>query len=110
MFFKIPWVVEYDLVPFNGFLRSRRSSCSKYLVKGIHIEREIVNFTLAVSKGRIDKRNKLTDAIHKVPNFFGVSPEDVRTKLMHFNSMHIFSVTITSDVVILFDYKAFLSL
>ena len=91
---------------FNGFfplfrnlgLSLRRSGYAPQTVKGIHVEGQIVEFSLVVRHGRIGVTVEFHNGVHKVPHFLVGGMENVCPVFVYVDSLHLLAVKISSQI------------
>jgi len=111
LFFQVLWFCDVQSCNLlcNVFLCFLRCPNVPHLAKGVHIERQVVQFVLIDGNRRVDVVVELCELVDVVPNFLIGGMEDMCTILVYMDVLDGFAVDITSDVVSPFNHQAGLS-
>ena len=69
-----------------------------HFVKGVHVERQRVEFTLVVGDRRVCKTVELSELGDVIPDFFVVCMENMGTVLVDVDTFDIFGVNVTCNI------------
>ena len=95
---------------FNNGLCFLRRGDSPHLMKGVHVERQVVEFALVVGNRRIGKAVELNDMVDEIPNLTVAGVEDMGTVFVHIDTFGGLTVDIATKMGPLVNDKATLAM
>ena len=104
LFFKIRGLAAVQggkrlrLLLFDFRLGLFRSQHSPHLVKCIHVEWQIVKFSLVVGNGTVCVAVEFHDGIHEVPHQLVAGMEDVRSVLVDIDAFDVFAIDVSAQL------------
>ena len=81
-----------------------RCSNSPHLIKGVHVEWQVVHFSFVVGHWRICVAVEFRKLINVFPDCLIRSMEDMGTVFMYLDAINLFSIDITSNMAAFFNY------
>ena len=76
-----------------------------HAVEGIHVEWQIIKFTLIACHTTVGVAVELNDRVYKVPHFLVTGVEDVCTILVHIDALDVLTIYIATDMWAFVDHK-----
>jgi hypothetical protein len=72
-------------------------------VKCVHVERQVIQFSVKICDRGVGKAIEFCEFIHEIPNISIISTKDVRTVYVNIYIMYIFGIAVSCDVVSFFN-------
>ena len=100
------WLFPRHLLPlFVDFgKRLGRGPYPPHLVKGVHVKRQVVHFTLVVGNGTVGVAVKISKLVDIVPNLLIRSMENVGAVLVDLDAVNLLRIDVSGNVGTLFNY------
>lgn len=99
LLFKILRIFYIPTLALDLLLRLLCSSHAPQLMEGVHIEGEVIEFTLEIGEWRVYKRNKLNNRVYPLPHPLIRGVEDMRTVVMDRHAINILAIEVAANMV-----------